>query len=58
MEEDADKGGGCTLEVLQQLMNEGEGDICVCGTWHQYGNHNSGWAAVDYHELQPNTRVR
>ena len=24
--------------------------MCVCGTWHQYGNHNGGWAAVDFQD--------
>ena len=47
MADDADGGGGCTIDVLQQLLNGDGGDMCVCGTWHQYGNHNGGWAAVD-----------
>ena len=47
MRDDADEGDGCTIEVLQHLLNETEGDECICGTWHQYGNHNGGWIAVD-----------
>ena len=32
------------------MLNEGDGDMCVCGTWHQYGNHNGGWAAMDFQD--------
>ena len=46
MADDAEVGDGCTMEVRQELLNETDGDMCVCGTWHQYGNHNGGWAAA------------
>ena len=46
MASDAEEGDGCTMEVRQQLLNETDGVECVCGTWHQYGDHNGGWAAV------------
>ena len=48
--DDAEEDDGCTAEVRQQLLNEGDGDMCVCGTWHQYGNHNGGWAAMDFQD--------
>ena len=47
MTDDAEEGDGCTVEVRQHLLNETDGDMCVCGTWHQYGDHNGEWAAVD-----------
>ena len=47
MADDAKGGGGCTMGVRQHLLNENDGDMCVCGTWDQYGNYNGGWAAVD-----------
>ena len=47
MADDAEGGGGCTMGVRQHLLNENDGDMCVCGTWDQYGNYNGGWAAVD-----------
>ena len=35
-----------TMEEWQQLWNEADECVCVCVTWHQYGNHNGGWAAA------------
>ena len=46
MARDAEAWGRCMMEERQQLWNEAEGDECVCGTWHQYGTHDGGWAAV------------
>ena len=44
--DDAEAYDRMTVEERQQLWNETDGDQCVCGTWHQYGTHNGGWAAV------------
>ena len=47
MADNAEDDDGCIMEVRQQLLNKTDGDMRVCGTWHQYGNHNGDWAAVD-----------
>ena len=44
--DDAEAYDRMTVEERQQLWNETDSDQCVCGTWHQYGTHNGGWAAV------------
>ena len=59
MRDGADEGDGyrCTIDVLQQLLDEDDGFMCVCGTWHQYGNYNGGWAAVDFQDPAHGYRV-
>ena len=46
MASDAEAYNGSTTEERQQMWNETDSDQCMCGTWHQYGTHAGGWAAV------------